>query len=35
MHAFKNALEGFLLCNTPSELYRLGKGSDVFGSQSK
>jgi len=29
-HAFENPLEGFLLCNTPSELYRLRKGSDVL-----
>jgi hypothetical protein len=29
-HAFKNPLEGFLLCNTPSELYRLSEGSDVL-----
>jgi hypothetical protein len=29
-HAFENPLEGFLLCNTPSKLYRLRKGSDVL-----
>jgi len=28
--AFKNPLEGFLLCNTPSELYRLCKRSDIL-----
>jgi hypothetical protein len=29
MHASKDALEGFLLCNTPSELERFRKGSNV------
>ena len=28
-HAFKNPLEGLLVCNTASKLYRLRKGSDV------
>jgi hypothetical protein len=35
MRAFENALERFLLCNTPGKLDRLREGSDVLAAKEK